>query len=92
MFKKTLVITLLVFSFLIFGLWIDAKIITSNFDYPNNGLFLEIDDSKIFYRQLGEGPNIIFLHGIGASQFIWNDVAEELKQKYHLTIKKEWDP
>ena len=35
---------------------------------------------------MGHGPDIIFVHGIGASQFIWTKVAQQIKNNYRVTL------
>ncbi len=32
-----------------------------------------IDNKKVFYRLIGEGPVVVFLHGFGEDGNIWKD-------------------
>ena len=41
---------------------------------------------KIAFRELGEGPNLILLHGYAGSVLHWDPVIERLKNHYHLII------
>lgn len=33
--------------------------------------FIELDELKLHYVQAGEGPDLVLLHGIGASVYVW---------------------
>jgi len=41
---------------------------------------------KIFYRNIGSGDPVIFVHGFGEDGNIWNEQIEFLKDKYHLIV------
>jgi hypothetical protein len=44
--------------------------------------FAEIDNLTIHYKETGQGePVFILLHGFGASEFSWREVAEPLSRK-----------
>lgn len=39
--------------------------------YPNKNNYLELDDAQIYYEVYGEGPAIIFIHGLGGNHLSW---------------------
>jgi pimeloyl-ACP methyl ester carboxylesterase len=43
-------------------------------------------DAKIAFREVGEGPLLIVLHGYAGSVLHWNPVVEELKSHYRVII------
>jgi pimeloyl-ACP methyl ester carboxylesterase len=47
--------------------------------------FAEFDGEKIHYIQMGRGPDLVLLHGIGASLFIWRFVIRRLSENYRVT-------
>lgn len=47
--------------------------------------FIEVDGVRIHYVQGGLGPDVVLLHGIGASTFIWRFVFPLLQTKYRVT-------
>lgn len=55
--------------------------------YANgNSEFVEIDDSRIHYRDEGnpEGPTILALHGTYSSLHTWEDWVEELRDSFRI--------
>lgn len=52
-------------------------------DIPS--LFKVFNKTRIQYNQVGAGPDLILLHGIGASTFIWRRLIPLLKEKYRVT-------
>ena len=49
-----------------------------------NSKFITIDGTKIHYRDEGEGPVLLLLHGICASLHTWDKWVKELKQYYRI--------
>jgi abhydrolase domain-containing protein 6 len=47
--------------------------------------FIEVNGAKIHYVQAGEGTDVILLHGIGASVFIWRFLFPILQQRHRVT-------
>ena len=47
--------------------------------------YLEFDDERIFFIQTGKGPDVVLLHGIGASVFIWRFLILLLSKNYRVT-------
>jgi len=41
---------------------------------------------SLFTENMGEGPDLVLLHGWGAHGGIWSELAERLKDSFHLTI------
>ncbi|HET6769015.1 MAG TPA: alpha/beta hydrolase [Chitinophagaceae bacterium] len=41
---------------------------------------------KIFYRNIGSGDPVLFVHGFGEDGAVWNDQVEFLKNRYHILI------
>lgn len=71
---------LILFFVTLSALWLDALFLAKNYQYPDQGEYLQADDFKIFYRRIGKGQDVLFLHGIGASQYIWNKVSLQLAE------------
>lgn len=47
--------------------------------------FLDRSEGKIAYRQIGEGPDLLCLHGIGASMIIYRRLVPLLADRYRVT-------
>lgn len=47
--------------------------------------YLEVGGVKLHYIQAGSGPDIVLLHGIGASVFIWRYLFPLLQVRYRVT-------
>lgn len=47
--------------------------------------FIEVDGVKLHYLQAGEGPDVVLLHGIGASVFIWRFLFPILQKRHRVT-------
>ncbi len=54
-------------------------------DLLDSGEEIEILGARIHYLQAGRGPDIILLHGIGASLFIWRFLIPRLALHYRVT-------
>ena len=46
--------------------------------------FIEINGQEVHYKDEGEGPAIILLHGIAGSLFIWDKWTHNLKKHYRV--------
>jgi len=46
--------------------------------------FIDIDGVKIHYKDEGEGPALVLLHGICASLYTWDGWVSELKDDYRI--------
>jgi len=46
--------------------------------------FLSLNGRKIHYRDEGEGPTIVLIHGTGASLHTWEDWAKDLVEDYRV--------
>lgn len=52
---------------------------------PEGVKTLTVDNVELAYRDCGEGPPIVFIHGFGASSYSWQEVAKQLSSS-HRTI------
>ena len=43
-------------------------------------------NKKIFYRNIGKGDTVMFVHGFGEDGEVWNNQIEFFKKKYHLIV------
>lgn len=50
-----------------------------------DSLFVEVDRAKLHYVQAGEGADIVLLHGIGASVYIWRFLFPLLQARHRVT-------
>jgi pimeloyl-ACP methyl ester carboxylesterase len=50
-----------------------------------NSRFIQIGQENIHYIQTGQGPNLVLIHGIGASLFVWRYIINELAKQYTVT-------
>lgn len=48
-----------------------------------------VDDVPIEYSDSGEGPTIVFVHGVYVTGAVWNDVTAELRDRYRC-IAPTW--
>lgn len=48
------------------------------------GAFVSVGDWKIHYYEVGEGPTLLLIHGIGQSLFTWHRVIDDLAQHFHV--------
>lgn len=46
-------------------------------------MYADIDGNTIHYRSAGEGPPVVFVHGLGGSSNVWHGVIEAAKQHHH---------
>ncbi|WP_198083412.1 alpha/beta fold hydrolase [Variovorax sp. E3] len=47
--------------------------------------YLTIGESRIYYEQHGEGPNLVLLHGVGGNHASWFAQIAGLSHRYRLT-------
>lgn len=80
-------IALLVFLLLWFSLWVRQllrlKSIINPFPSPN---FIKIPDFQIHYQQIGQGPDVVLLHGIASNLYCWRQIATLMKDRFRLTL------
>ena len=50
---------------------------------------LEIEDGRIEYRICGQGPTVVFLHGIFANADVWRGVVSDLAAD-HGCVAPDW--
>jgi 3-oxoadipate enol-lactonase len=46
-------------------------------------MFAEIDGNTVHYVSEGEGPPVVFIHGLGGSANVWHGVIQAMKQHHH---------
>jgi 3-oxoadipate enol-lactonase len=46
-------------------------------------VFAEIDGNTLHYSSYGEGPPVVFLHGLGGTNNIWHGTMQAMKQHHH---------
>ncbi|WP_026180169.1 alpha/beta fold hydrolase [Hahella ganghwensis] len=49
-----------------------------------NSRFIEVNDLEIHYRDVGEGPVIVLMHGIMSSLQTWDGWSEELSKNFRV--------
>lgn len=45
-----------------------------------------MDMADLYVQQIGEGPDLVFLHGWGMHSGVWEDVVEALVDDYRITL------
>jgi pimeloyl-ACP methyl ester carboxylesterase len=74
---------LLVFILIIAGVSSrDAIVIPGDFE----GAYVTINDVKIRFRQIGTGPDLLFIHGVPGSIEDWESLVPMLSSRYRLTL------
>jgi len=49
--------------------------------------FADLSGARIFYQQIGEGPDIVCIHGLAANHAFWfTRIAFALKRRFRLTL------
>lgn len=70
-----------IFSILLIG----ALLISSSCS-AQSGQYVSIADSKLFYKKMGHGPSIIFLHGGLVDNRMWENQIEQLSKDYTVVL------
>lgn len=66
---------------------VEQRRLAAYHDYPPEGQFVTVDGHPVHYVQMGEGPDLVLIHGASGSTRDWTfDIAEPLAQKYRVTI------
>ncbi len=60
----------------------DAIVIPEDFV----GSYITINDVKIRYKQIGTGPDLLFIHGLPGSIEDWESLGHMLSSRYRLTL------
>lgn len=47
-------------------------------------MFADIDGNTLHYVSYGEGPPVVFIHGLGGTQGIWHGVMRAMAQHHHV--------
>ncbi|MGE0632120.1 MAG: alpha/beta fold hydrolase [Pseudobdellovibrionaceae bacterium] len=45
---------------------------------------IKIGDDDIFYQQSGSGPDLVMIHGLGASHFVWRKLIPLLQKDFRI--------
>ncbi len=87
-FGKIFAYTLLLIAVLIIGFCamnykadIPYEKLKAKYSYPESE-HVEIMSMPVHYRIIGEGPNLVLLHGTSSSLHTWEDLVEGLKEDY----------
>lgn len=54
--------------------------------WKSNGKYFRFNDKNIFYNQIGEGDNLLIIHGYPYNSFEWKETIEELSKTYKVTF------
>ncbi len=46
-------------------------------------MFADIDGNTLHYVSYGEGPPVVFIHGLGGSANVWHGVMQAMQQHHH---------
>ncbi len=46
--------------------------------------YAEVEEARIYYEQIGEGPALVLLHGFSFDTSLWDDQVEEFSRKYRV--------
>jgi pimeloyl-ACP methyl ester carboxylesterase len=63
----------------------EASKIQSIHELIPDSRFIDVDGAKLHYVQAGEGPDVVLLHGLGASVFSWRFLFPLLQTKFRVT-------
>ena len=47
-------------------------------------MFADIDGNTLHYVSYGEGPPVLFVHGLGGSNNVWHGVMQAMQQHHHV--------
>lgn len=47
-------------------------------------MFAEIDGCSLHYESYGEGPPMVFVHGLGGTGNVWHGVMQAVRQHHHV--------
>lgn len=47
-------------------------------------MFADIDGCSLHYTSYGEGPPVVFVHGLGGTSHVWHGVMDAVKQHHHV--------
>jgi len=51
---------------------------------------IELSQGPIHYREVGEGPAVVFVHGLLVNSAVWGDVPERLAAKGYRCLVPDW--
>ena len=50
---------------------------------------LQLNDFELSYTSEGEGRDVLFLHGFPSNMYFWNDIKNELKNNFRVTVVEQ---
>ena len=53
-------------------------------DEPTSATFLQVDDTRVRYVDVGQGPAVVLIHGFAASLNTWDDLIPVLQQDFRV--------
>ncbi|MEZ5044284.1 MAG: alpha/beta hydrolase [Saprospiraceae bacterium] len=84
---KYFLLLLLLFLGIIIGFNYHADIpletLKEKYAYPDSR-FVKIEEMEVHYRKTGSGPNLVLLHGTGASLHTWEEWTKELQDSFTI--------
>lgn len=63
---------------------IPLETLNERYTYPDSR-FISVDGMDIHYRRSGQGPDLLLIHGTGASLHTWNAWTEILQKDFRVT-------
>jgi pimeloyl-ACP methyl ester carboxylesterase len=85
----SILITIAATAVIAFVVWFFARSIVGYFfkskTFELSYKSLKVENFEVFYKQLGHGPDVLLIHGIGASQYSWRLLAPLLAENYTVT-------
>lgn len=54
-------------------------------NWKSNGKYFSFNENKIFYNQVGNGENLLIIHGYPYNTFEWKDTINELSKYFKVT-------
>lgn len=76
------VCALVLFILIVAGISRDVIEIPQGF----GGVYVTIRDVKIRYKQVGRGPDLLFIHGLPGSIEDWEPLIDDLSSRYRMTL------
>lgn len=53
-------------------------------DEPDNASFMHVEDTRVRYVDVGEGPTVVLVHGFGASLDTWQSIIQVLAENHRV--------
>ncbi len=84
--RMILGLALLIITWILFrGVYLDVPVQTMEANYTNEqSRFISVNGMRVHYRDEGQGPVIVLLHGVASSLHTWEGWAATLKNDYRV--------